>query len=113
VEHLKLTSTSVKAALMFYIVYSTREDPLMTLGDAIASFLETKDATTQYQSNFAPHPWTNSKAKWREATSKRRRLITIIMCVPVVLAMKTKTDSSPGFWLFCAQLLACLSLGFK
>lgn len=34
---------SVKVASMFYIVYSTKEDPLMTMGDAVVPSLSRKD----------------------------------------------------------------------
>jgi hypothetical protein len=35
-----------KAALMFYIAFATREDPLLTVGDAVASFLKEPDTWT-------------------------------------------------------------------
>jgi hypothetical protein len=36
----------VKAVLMLFIVYSIKENPLMTMGDAVASFLDERDVTT-------------------------------------------------------------------
>jgi hypothetical protein len=76
---------------MFYVVYSSKDDPLMTMGDAVASFLKEKDATTAQLSLFNLHKsrkgadlggaqtWNGSRARWKDSTSRSRRIITIMM----------------------------------
>lgn len=75
---------------MFYIVYSTNENPLMTMGDAVASFLDAEDARTEkislfnYQgrskgyhsyNGFGVESWEDAAYEWVDTTSKRRRRI--------------------------------------
>jgi hypothetical protein len=37
----------VKAGVMFYVAFFVRDEPLMTMGDAVASFLERPDPTSK------------------------------------------------------------------
>jgi hypothetical protein len=38
---------SVKAVVLVYVVFCVKEDPLLTMGDAVASFLEERDESTR------------------------------------------------------------------
>jgi hypothetical protein len=82
----------VKAGLMFYVAFNMRDEPLLTMGDAVASFLEKEDPTTKqmclstledFKSNrkykVGPRQWTNAQYRWKDVTSKRRRIVTVFM----------------------------------
>jgi hypothetical protein len=75
---------------MYYIVYATKENPLMTMGDAVASFLDETDATTDklgllsirdtkkgYTAGVTT--WNSPRRRWKDATSKLRRAVTILL----------------------------------
>ncbi|KAJ8109018.1 hypothetical protein OPT61_g7764 [Boeremia exigua] len=79
-----------KALLMFYVVYSLEDNPLMTMGDAVASFLDKRDATTEYVGlisirdakrgySAGATTWEDPRRRWKDATSKSRRTITALM----------------------------------
>ncbi|KAF3045926.1 hypothetical protein E8E12_007517 [Didymella heteroderae] len=79
-----------KAVLMFYIVYSTKENPLMTIGDAVASFLDEKDVSTKgsgLQSltdlkkdySVGVRTWDAQRRRWKDATSRKRRFVTLAL----------------------------------
>ena len=81
---------AVKAALMFYFIYSFKEDPLITMGDAVASLLDEEDETTHDLSLFSVRkgtighsadvrPWEDVICEWEGSTSKRRRKIIVSM----------------------------------
>jgi hypothetical protein len=77
---------------MFYIAVFIHDEPLMTIGDAAASFLENEDPTTKnmclstradfqdrkgYQ--VGPRQWSNQRYRWKDVTSLSRRIITAVM----------------------------------
>lgn len=76
---------------MFFIALGIHESPLMNMGDAVASFLECKDPATdnmclasikyiQKQSFRAgARQWEDKKYRWKDVTSKTRRLVTLFM----------------------------------
>jgi hypothetical protein len=75
---------------MFTIVYTVRENPLMTMGDAVASFLDEKDTATDDMGLLSIHDvkkgysaiqatWDNPRHRWKDATSKRRRIVALIL----------------------------------
>lgn len=75
---------------MFYIVYSTNENPLMTMGDAVASFLDERDiatknaglqtlADTKKGYSVGVNTWSDPRRRWKDATSRKRRLITLTL----------------------------------
>ncbi|KAH6638910.1 hypothetical protein C7974DRAFT_421557 [Boeremia exigua] len=79
-----------KALLMFYIVYSLKENPLMTTGDAVASFLDESDSTTNTLSLLSIRDekrgysagavtWDNPRRRWKDVTSRRRRTTIIVL----------------------------------
>jgi hypothetical protein len=35
---------------MFYVLYSVKDDPIMTIGDAVSSFFQNGDTKTRHQS---------------------------------------------------------------
>ncbi|KAH7348020.1 hypothetical protein BKA66DRAFT_309730 [Pyrenochaeta sp. MPI-SDFR-AT-0127] len=82
----------LKACLMFYVAFKIQEQPLMNMGDAVASFLEKKDLTTKnmclstltdFQKNrgyaAGPRQWNNKQYRWKGVTSRRRRFVILIM----------------------------------
>jgi hypothetical protein len=76
---------------MFILAIGIHDNPILTMGDATASFLEVTDLTTQNMclsslkdfrsKHYQPgtKPWTNTKSRWKDVTSPRRRTITITM----------------------------------
>jgi hypothetical protein len=75
---------------MFYVLYSVKDDPVMTMGDAVSSFLKNEDVKTKGQSlsgiqNFregcsnGAKVWENAQLLWKDATSKNRRATTLVM----------------------------------
>ena len=85
-----IMSNFVKAACMMVIVYRHDGTPLITLGDAIASFLDDPDSTTQgncvasgysfkqrkwtqhHKWTRQPRPWATKKAYWFSSSSWKR-----------------------------------------
>jgi hypothetical protein len=83
-----------KAGLILFVAFSaTDEEPLLTMGDAVASFLEQEDPTTRnmclltlhdvknsrHYFRVGPREWTNEKRRWKDVTSRRRRITTTLM----------------------------------
>jgi hypothetical protein len=93
-----------KAILMFCTVLLVKEDPLMTMGDAVASFMTNNDMTTKNMclltnddtktmfvrtgnnlSKSLGHSlggakkWSRTTYRWKDVTSIRRRLIAFAM----------------------------------
>jgi hypothetical protein len=78
-----------KAALMFIIAIVIPNDPILTIGNSTASFLEVLDPITRGTclgslKNFqnkdlwpSAKPWTDTKSRWKDVTSSRRRTIII------------------------------------
>ena len=77
---------------MFYITFNVHDEPLMTMGDAVASFLGKNDPTTKDMclSSFqdfkmnkgysaGPRQWHNKRFRWKDVTSKTRRVVTVGM----------------------------------
>ncbi|KAL6705062.1 hypothetical protein ACN47E_007321 [Coniothyrium glycines] len=82
----------VKAGLMFYIAFAVLENPLLTMGDAVASFLSKHDPTTKGMSLSAledfktrqdtlrvPSQWHNNQYRWRDVTSIGRQTVVILL----------------------------------
>ncbi|KAG9185441.1 hypothetical protein G6011_07985 [Alternaria panax] len=72
----------------------------MTMGDAVASFLDKKDVTTknmclstpadfrnrkEYQ--LGPRQWGNERYRWKDATSRPRRFNTVVIFLPALVAV--------------------------
>jgi hypothetical protein len=84
-----------KAILIFYVAFGTTstEEPLLTMGDAVASFLEEEDHTTKdmclltvhevkaskHHFPLGPREWKAPRYRWKDVTSLRRRITTILM----------------------------------
>ena len=83
---------TVKAGIMFYVAFCVHDEPLMTMGDAVASFLDKKDMATKnmclstladfqdrkgYQ--MGPRQWSDKGYRWKDVTSKSRRITTVVM----------------------------------
>lgn len=82
-----------KAILIFYVVFGVKENPLLTIGDAVASFLEKKDDTTRgmcllsvkevkKHGGYFPvgrKEWKGKVYRWKNAASRTRRRVTFTM----------------------------------
>jgi hypothetical protein len=99
----------VKAAVMLYVVLRMDEVPLMTLGDAVESFLDVEDKTTRgrclaarttftkaesnlraSQGEQVETQWANPQVRWRDApTPSRYRNILVPYADPNFFASKT------------------------
>ncbi|KAJ5951286.1 uncharacterized protein N7479_009699 [Penicillium vulpinum] len=96
-----------KAAILCYMWFSMSEAPILTIGDAIASFLRRPDPYTKgrclldRKSGFMlsvlsgsikkwpphePRKYVGTRKRWSSAVSRRRWLISISFCIMVVLA---------------------------
>lgn len=77
----------LKAALIFYTAFFTKEQPLMTMGDAVASFLEEEDPFTvgmclaSNRDTWPKYPrqWAGARFRWKDVTSRTRRLSTFLL----------------------------------
>jgi hypothetical protein len=75
---------------MFSIVYIVKDNPFMTIGDAVASFLDERDSATRdlgllsiYNAKRGYHAvettWDEPIRRWKDATSKTRRAFTLML----------------------------------
>jgi hypothetical protein len=83
--------STVKAVIMFFIAFRVLDEPLITMGDAVASFLEKNDPTTKNMcllsiqdiraDDYATgaRAWDDKRFKWKDVTTKKRRLTTLAM----------------------------------
>jgi hypothetical protein len=75
--------------MVFYIYYFTKENPLMTIGDAIASFLDKRDVTTKEiqldnsRGRYRPSAssWQGPYSRWKHAASQMRRKSVLVLWV--------------------------------
>jgi hypothetical protein len=76
--------------MMFYTYVSMKEDPLITIGDAIASFLDKRDVTTKEiglltidnsRERFRPSSssWHGPHLRWKHAASQTRRKSVLVL----------------------------------
>jgi hypothetical protein len=78
--------------MMLYVVFYVRDEPLITMGDAVASFLDNPDSTTKNMCLLSIHDvrkkhfqagggreWCNPRFRWKDVASKKRRATTMIM----------------------------------
>ncbi|KAF2790980.1 hypothetical protein K505DRAFT_310397 [Melanomma pulvis-pyrius CBS 109.77] len=91
----------LKAILIFYVPLGMKEEPLMTMGDAVASFLEREDPTTKgmcllsvddakkHKGYFpaGPKEWTVKKHQWKDVTSLTRRAVTILLSTAILIVV--------------------------
>ncbi|KAH3940622.1 hypothetical protein HBH70_025720 [Parastagonospora nodorum] len=79
-----------KAMLMFHIVFSTKRKPIITMGDAVALFLDDIDATTTNMGPISSHDCERgynagatmrNDPHWRrkDTTSRKRRTVTLVL----------------------------------
>lgn len=80
-----------KVVLMLYIALCINEEPLITMGDAVNSFLTENDPTTKDMClasmrdivkatyRAGPRQWNDERVKWKDVTSKIRRFIVLAM----------------------------------
>jgi hypothetical protein len=75
---------------MFYTYFSTKEEPLMTIGDALASFLDKRDAATKELGLFTVYnrskryrpganSWRDPHWRWKNATSQTRHAVVLVL----------------------------------
>ncbi|KAF2475426.1 uncharacterized protein BDR25DRAFT_279479 [Lindgomyces ingoldianus] len=85
----------LKGGVILYTVFYVNEEPLMTMGDAVASFIEKTDPTTRnmciltmkdakkHKGYFpaGPREWDLKVYRWKDVTSKTRRITTFTMYI--------------------------------
>ncbi len=88
---LKISTNLVKTCLMIYIAFFLPHEPLVTMGDAVASFLTTPDPTTEGMCLFSqrdfrskhtvaePRQWLDRRYRWKDATGRTHRATTFIL----------------------------------
>jgi hypothetical protein len=82
----------LKAILMFFIAFGIKDRPLLTIGDAVTSFLSIKDSYTGNMclvsskdikrcksSSRNPMKWREENYRWKDTLSRKRRIVTLIM----------------------------------
>ena len=84
---------------MFYAAFTISGEPLITVGDAVVSFLDDPDPTTKNMCLLSVadlkkeyirpggRQWSHPKASWRHATSKTRRAVAILLFVVALSAV--------------------------
>ncbi|KAF2030263.1 hypothetical protein EK21DRAFT_112181 [Setomelanomma holmii] len=89
-----------KAVLMYLVAFRVRDEPLITMGDAVASFLETNDPTTKNMCLFSvrdvkktgyqtgAREWQNPRLRWKDVVSRKRRATTIAIfsCALIIVS---------------------------
>jgi hypothetical protein len=88
----------IKAVILFYTFFLIKENPLMTIGDAVSSFLRYKDQTTSGLCLMSKHDidwWTKNHAKpiarplkmkcqkWYSVASRRRWVFMTLLYVAI------------------------------
>lgn len=69
---------------MLFVVFFVNDDPLLTIGDAVASFLDERDLVTfssglvklhDFKPTYklAARPWDGNLYRWKDATLPLRR----------------------------------------
>jgi hypothetical protein len=75
---------------MFSVIFLVKGNPLMTIGDAVASFLDNKDDSTintglisikdiKKDYGTGANTWENRRWRWKDATSISRRIVTLLL----------------------------------
>lgn len=77
---------------MYYIAFHIHDEPLMTMGDAVASFLEKEDSTTKDMCSSTledfrnrrgflvqRRQWSDKRHRWKDVTNRSGRFITVFM----------------------------------
>lgn len=75
---------------MFSVIFLVKGNPLMNIGDAVASFLDSRDETTMNTGlisirdikkdyDAGTNSWENRRWRWKDATSISRRIVTLIL----------------------------------
>ncbi|KAF2019264.1 hypothetical protein BU24DRAFT_489262 [Aaosphaeria arxii CBS 175.79] len=93
----------LKATLILVTVFMVKEDPLMTMGDAVASFMKMEDPTTLNMSFISTRElkqhvpftsgmqreWRKTKFRWKDSISKTRRIVTLFLFICAIAAVST------------------------
>lgn len=75
---------------MFSVIFLIKGNPLMTIGDAVVSFLDNRDETTistglisiqdmKKDYGAGVNTWENRRWRWKDATSISRRIVTLVL----------------------------------
>lgn len=83
---------------MFFVAYRILDEPLITMGDAVASFLNHSDHYSKGLCLLSIHDvrkggyrtstreWTNERFRWKDVASRKRRTWTLSLYVISLLA---------------------------
>ncbi|KAH7093703.1 hypothetical protein FB567DRAFT_178552 [Paraphoma chrysanthemicola] len=89
----------VKAVLMFLVAFRVKDEPLITMGDAVATYLEKPDSTSKDMCLLSIHDirhsgyqtgareWRDLRLRWKDVASKKRRATTlaIFACALIIV----------------------------
>lgn len=80
---------AIKTAIMAYTAFSMSGTPLMTVGDAIASYMEREDEASSGKCLLSrsdvqtykpePHPFSSKRKRWKSAASGARWLLWLLL----------------------------------
>ncbi len=89
-----IVANFIKVCCMSLVIWKFTAPTMVTIGDAVASFLESPDLTTQsmclatksdiikhFGEQPTPRPWDSKRQRWFKAASVKRWVITNSMCV--------------------------------
>jgi hypothetical protein len=68
-----------KLSGMLYVAFGAFQDPLITIGDAVSTFLENPDRTTKSMCITTKKVWKPMKQRWLNAASKSRWWMCILL----------------------------------
>jgi hypothetical protein len=102
---------------MFSVIFLIKGNPLMTIGDAVASFLDNRDDSTINTGLISIHDikkdygagantWDNHRWRWKDATSKSQRIVTLLLYA----SPKSPQITSSHLARFAAAIITVLCL---
>lgn len=109
---------------MFHVAFGIHAEPLMTMGDAVASFLAKNDPFTKNmcisslkdfkksKSYIAGlRQWSDPRYRWKDVTSKTRRIVTLFMYVPLT-RLPFYVSSNTAFRFLIALIIVSVLLAW-
>lgn len=77
---------------MVLVLVAVKDNPILTIGDAVTSFLNDRDPVTtrsgltnsnDWKKGYIPtaRPWDGKRYRWKDIPSKLRRAVFATMCV--------------------------------
>ncbi|KAL8685755.1 MAG: hypothetical protein Q9218_007560 [Villophora microphyllina] len=116
---------ATKALCMILMIYQNDSEPLVTLGDAVASFLDGPDPTTRDNCTATKHrfmnrtwgkqlrSWETEKLRWFNGASRKRWLVCNVLCIVALIIAGVLLDKGiSNFQLTDKSLKGIWNLGY-